>query len=206
MKNNLDELFANAGAKSTDEVVKTWAEFLTLPDLPFPNYRLYRGDLIDTAKLDFSVASLGHVNAYLDFLQRNPPPSKEITKVMFRCGGYLGEVIRKASPPNSCRWLSYDQAVRLNPTRAQNPMDPHTFVSMYNNSVDVFSYPIGKVFRRIARGDPDSIEEFAKLAITVHNQTKEKSDAFFKAVQARADVTGEKVVTVFVSTKNLDGN
>jgi hypothetical protein len=206
MKNNLDEFFTNPGATSTDEVVKTWAEFLTLPDLPFPNYRLYRGDLIDTAKLDFSVASLGHVNAYLDFLQRNPPPSKEIAKVMFRCGGYLGEVIRKASPPNSCRWLTYGESVRLNPTRAQNPMDHHNAICMHNNSVDVSSYPMGKVFRRIALGDPDSIEEFAKLAITVHNQTKEKSDAFFKAVQARADVTGEKVVTVFVKTVNPDGN
>ena len=205
MKNKPDDLFPKIAGQTTDDMVQTWAEFLTLPNLPFPNYRLYRGDLIDTAKLDFSIGSLAHVNSYLDFLQLNPPPDSERTKIICRCGGYLGEVVRKASPPNSCHWLTYNEAVERDLVRENYPLGPDNFVSMFNNSLRVSSYPCGKVYRRMYLGEMDSIEDFANLAITVHNQTKEKKDAFFAEVAARAKVTGEKVVPVWVATVKLGG-
>src|SRR5262245_50787584 len=71
----------------------------------------YRRELLDPQKLDFSLASLEHVDDYLDVVHQDQPGEEDLLRVVLRCGAYVGEVIRRLSP-RGYHWLDYEGAAR----------------------------------------------------------------------------------------------
>ncbi|UOD31301.1 hypothetical protein INH39_06190 [Massilia violaceinigra] len=70
------------------------------------------------APLDFSLASLRHVDAYL--AQRGAIAAQDEARMVMACGAYLGEVVRtNAAAPDAWQWTNYDDAAALHPRFAQ---------------------------------------------------------------------------------------
>jgi hypothetical protein len=182
MKTNLQDTLSAVGVTFSNELIETWAEFLTLPAHPRP---IYRAHLLNTAALDYSVNSLRHVDGYLELLRRAPLPPDQILRVIIRCGAYAGEVIRRACPPSSCNWISYEDAARLDSRFGKRPLGPENFVSLYHTNGTV-AWPFGKVWKRLGLGEQESVQAFAELVILIQNLPKDQSDEFFKTLDATA--------------------
>jgi len=189
MKNNLQSFI---DAQISNELIETWAEFLTMPYNPKP---IYRSHLLNTAALDYSVGSLRHLDGYLELLRQAPLPHDQILRVITRCGAYAGEVIRRACPPSSCNWISYENAARLDARVGKRPPGPENFalLSFANGAI---AWPFGKVLKRLSLGEAESVQAFAELMILIHNLPKDQSDKFFGTIDAIAE--GAEAVTVMV--------
>lgn len=122
-------------------------------------------------------------------------PRDQIAKVIIRCGAYTDEVIRKASPPSSCNWIRYEDAVQLNPKFGNRPPGLDNFVSLYHNNGTV-AWPFGKVLKRLSLGEAESIQAFAELMILIQNLPKDHSDDFFKTLDAIAGGAEAVAVTM----------
>jgi len=64
--------------------------FLSCPTDPTPG-----ADKLDSSKLDLSLASLAHVDDYLDAIRTRKLDERDKAVIVLRCGAYVGEVIRQ---------------------------------------------------------------------------------------------------------------
>ncbi|MDM5180564.1 hypothetical protein PO883_25605 [Massilia sp. DJPM01] len=70
------------------------------------------------ARLDFSLASLRHVDGYL--AQAGAIAAQDEARMVMACGAYLGEVVRtNGAAPDAWQWTNYDDAAALHPRFAQ---------------------------------------------------------------------------------------
>ena len=74
----------------------------------------YKRELLSRERLDFSLDSLKHIDEYLEALHVQPPTDQDLTRVVLRCGAYVGEVIRRHSKEDF-HWLAFPEAARLSP-------------------------------------------------------------------------------------------
>lgn len=199
MKNNLQNNLSAFGITFSNELIETWAEFLTMSAHPRP---IYRGHLLNVVALDYSVDSLRHVDGYLELLRQAPLPPDQVLRVIIRCGAYAGEVIRRASPPSSCKWIPYEEAARLDPKFGKRPLGPENFAVLYHANGTV-AWPFGKVWKRIGLGAQESVQAFAELVILLQNLPKDQSDDFFRTLDERAG--GAEAVSVMVCKSPLRG-
>lgn len=151
-----------------------WAEFLTVENPPTANYR---GCFLNSAALDYSVDSLRHVDDYLELVRRQGYQPSEVFTVVTRCGAYLGEVIRRASPA-SCRWIAYEDALRTDCSFGRSPESMENF-ALLRLQGKFSCLPFSKVIKRLHLGKEDSVETFAKLIITLQQLPKDQFDKFW---------------------------
>lgn len=91
----------------------------------------YKREFLDEKKLDFSIQSLKHLDAYLEAVHVEPPQEDDLVRLVLRSGAYLGEVIRRNSP-NEWNWVAFKEAAKysafanrvgLFPRDCRNPME-----------------------------------------------------------------------------------
>jgi len=180
MKNSFESLSDPFGDFITDGVFELWAEFLTMPNnsLSPP----YRPDLLKSDALDFSVDSLHHVDDYLGFVRKTIPRDDDLATVCMQCGSYVGEVIRRASPPGSCRWVSFAAAMPHGPGAEPDPVGPHNFARLLCGKAS--SYPFGKVLKRLKDGEEHNVWAFATMVIQLNNLPEGRFEAFLRNLKS----------------------
>jgi hypothetical protein len=130
--------------------------------------------MLNRAALDYSLASLAVVDAYLDDVHESVrPPSglrglfarkkvertAEMNHTILWGGAYVGEVLRRAQPAWS--WLDYDDYLAREP-RAQQLLGPRDVgtTALLVKADGAMSLPIGKVLRYVHEGDEHSTRHY----------------------------------------------
>lgn len=126
------------------------------------------GAHIPHAQLDFSVASLRHLDTYLAHVAQDVGgvPERALGKLVLAAGAYLGEVVRmNAADPACWQWVNYDDFVMANPDFAhQRPRDPGFLAFL--DSAHQTSYPLQHVGAFLTgEGKLGTVDFAAKLLI-----------------------------------------
>ena len=142
-----------------DQEFSDLAEMLT-EDAQRPTYKK---ELLDSAKLDYSVNSLSYVEQFLGTVQRDQLSAEQKAVLVLRCGAYLGEVVRRHSKPEF-HWLGFDEAAKLSSQVGALGMSLGTS-GVLHRQPDQFAFPLGKVGKFLEGGEGDSIKMFAAVLI-----------------------------------------
>ena len=121
------------------------------------NAPLFARDIVEVAQqipgmdLDYSPASLRHVDAIIEDMRRDGAPLDAVGETLFGFGTYVGEVfVRNAGAV----WIDFDESHRK--------FTSHAFgIELPGGAV---RNPLGKVFKRFANGAEDSVEFFYQVA------------------------------------------
>lgn len=118
-------------------------------------------ELLEPAKLDFSLLSLGHVDDYLDAVRTRALSDRERQVLVLRTGAYVGEVIRRHAESRTYHWLGYEAAVRVKPSIAEMAGPSiGTTASLWGGG-GRFVFPLAKVAKFLDNGREDSLQLFA---------------------------------------------
>ena len=102
-------------------------------------------------KLDYSEKSLVEAERYLED-HKLTHDDKELLKLIYGAGSYVGEVIRKEFRGV---WIKNDQPI----------FSGHPFAALLikklGNATDIRLYPFNKVFKRIESGENDGVDILA---------------------------------------------
>jgi hypothetical protein len=110
----------------------------------------YRRELLP-ASLDFSLDSLKIIDEYLNRVRAeikdHPPRPGELANLLYRCGAYVGEVIRRGAG-QEWRWLSFDEAQRLDAQVREMGGRAETAAVLWKEGKNCL-FPLAKVAERI---------------------------------------------------------
>jgi hypothetical protein len=123
----------------------------------------FRRELLAADKLDFSVESLKHVDAYLGHLHKAPPQGKDFMRVMLRCGAYVGEVLRRHSR-DAYHWIGYDEAAKLSERVKGFERSTVTEGILWKDN-ETMCFPLGKVVKYIENGEEDSVHFYVEVLL-----------------------------------------
>jgi hypothetical protein len=120
---------------------------------------------LPTELLDFSIPSLSHINEYLDFVRVQQNLESDRNLICLRAGAYVGEVIRRNSPPGCWHWLDYEHARQASPELfAGFEKSIATCAVLYQRDGG-FCFPLVKVCKYLENGPEDDTRFFAEVFI-----------------------------------------
>src|SRR5678816_4160701 len=91
-----------------DQALRELGQMFASPELvaddPTPG-----SELLDVSRLDFTVESLGLVDDYLAQMRKRKldEDGDDYSKLVLRCGAYVGEVILRNARGTTFHWLDY---------------------------------------------------------------------------------------------------
>ncbi|UOD31302.1 hypothetical protein INH39_06195 [Massilia violaceinigra] len=115
-------------------------------------------------QLDYSVASLRHLDAWLALLRQQGAaiPAHERERVIDAAGAYLGEVVRCNTPDRGqWQWMNYDDMVRAYPAFARQRPRARGFMA-FLDSVEHTTYPLATVSTLLADARAESLHDYAR--------------------------------------------
>jgi hypothetical protein len=124
----------------------------------------FRRDLLDPQKLDFSLQSLRHLDEYLLKIGKDANVEKDWNRTVLRAGAYVGEVIKRASPPDRYHWLDYETAASLDKIVRSFGYLLTTCAILFSPP-NHFVFPLGKVHKCLENGEEDNTHFFAQVII-----------------------------------------
>jgi len=148
-----------------DQALSELAQMFAQPELvaddPTPG-----SELLDPARLDFTVESLAFVDDYLDEMRKRTltEGNEDYCKLVLRCGAYVGEVILRNTKGKTFHWLDYKGAVKVNKSIADFGESLGGAAVLWD-SADGLTFPLGKVQKFLDNGREDSVEFFAGVMI-----------------------------------------
>ncbi len=111
---------------------------------------------------DYSLNSLGELNAYLDFVRKRPNVESVWNIICLRAGAYLGEVIRRCNP-SEWHWISYEEGSRIAPSYVSNFGKCIGTAFVLSQNPTSFCYPLAKIDKYLSNGSEDNTLAFAKV-------------------------------------------
>jgi len=149
--------FGSKQPKVQDEALADLAQmFLSNPEDPTPG-----GESLNVARCDFSVESLGVVDAHLEAIRGRRLEGPAMMKLVLRCGAYVGEVVRRhAATGKPWHWIQYDEAVKLDARLASLGQGLGTAVVLWDGESGFF-FPLARVGKYLDNGAEDSVRVFA---------------------------------------------
>jgi len=135
--------------------------FWSYPADPTPG-----SDLIEGARFDFTLDSLGAMDDHLEVMRGRGLEGEALMKFVLRCGAYVGEVIRRQWPvPKAWHWVDYDEAVRLDQRLVSLGKGLGTVAVLWDGK-DGFCFPLAKVGKYLENGSEDSVRFFAQVMMS----------------------------------------
>src|SRR5262245_50220594 len=119
-------------------------------------------ELLDAARLDFTVESLALVDDYLDQMRQRNLEGEDYGKVVLRCGAYVGEVILRNAKGKTYHWLDYKGALKINKDIAAFGESLGSAAVLWDSATGL-TFPLGKVMKFLDNGREDSVQFFAKV-------------------------------------------
>ena len=133
--------------------------------------RTFGWHLLDSSKLDFSIESLKHVDAYLLLIRDDPKVKEDWNRTVMRCGAYVGEVVRRATSSGQFRWVDYETAAAINFQVRGFGYVVGTAAVLYKAPISIV-FPLAKVEKCLEYGEQDNTHFFAQV---IAAQAKEGS-------------------------------
>ena len=145
--------------------------FFNYPEEPTP-----LNQLLSPESMDFSVASLSHVNSYLDAVRPRNDLDAVKSIIMLRAGAYLGEVLRRHDDRHRWHWVDFQNAHLVEPRLFDSfGRSMATAAVLYGGGRD-FILPVSKVGKYLAAGPENDVRFFAEATIATWNGTGELGD------------------------------
>src|SRR5687768_17650460 len=89
--------FRSKQPKPQDEALEDLAQmFLDDPQDPTPG-----SQLLERSRFDFSIESLGAMDEHLERMRERAMEGEDLLKFVLRAGAYVGEVVRRHTPPHA---------------------------------------------------------------------------------------------------------
>lgn len=154
----------SGGLENLNSEMEGLAEmFYDNPDLPTFNI-----EFLDKSKINFSIESLEHVNAFLDSIHQKlkDVPDEKMNALVLRTGAYLGEVIRKNSKYKKFQWISFKKASSLNFRIQAMGESISTVAILQEKKTQSFFFPLGKVLKYLHFGTSEDVKAFAENTIS----------------------------------------
>ena len=131
-----------------DQEFSDLAEMLTI-DTQRPTHKR---ELLNSAKLNYSVDSLSHLDEFLVTVQRDKLTDEQKAVVVLRCGAYLREIVCRHSKPEF-HWLGFSEVAKLSTQVGGLGMSLGTSGVLYRQP-DEFAFPLGRwaSFLRVEKG------------------------------------------------------
>ena len=123
----------------------------------------YKNGLLDEKKLDFSVESLKHIDAYLETVHSAPPQEEDVARLVLRCGAYVGEVIRRNSL-HKWNWITFGEAAKYS-SFAKGLEHTLATTGILWRDRENMCFPLGKICKFLENGNEDSVYSFASVII-----------------------------------------
>ena len=148
-----------------DEALSELGQMFASPDLvaddPTPG-----SELLDSTRLDFSLESLAFVDDYLDEMRRRKldEEGEDYSKLVLRCGAYVGEVVRRCAPETTFHWLDYKGAVKISKTVADFGECLGSAAALWDSEEGLW-FPLSKVQKFLDNGREDSVQFFAEVVM-----------------------------------------
>src|SRR5262245_47960733 len=130
-----------------EEVSSVAALFVSASPEPTPWQELLRCDL-----LDFSLASLDQVNAYLAAVRVQPTVESVWNQICLRAGSYLGEVIRHNGFSDRWHWLDYANACKIDPKSFDRFGLCISTAYVLHQGGESFCFPLGRIHKYLENG------------------------------------------------------
>jgi hypothetical protein len=123
-------------------------------------------ELLDTARLDFSIESLGFVDDYLEQMRSRQleEGGEDYCKLVLRCGAYVGEVILRNASGKTYHWLDYKGALKVNKSIADFGESLGGAAILWDSATGL-TFPLAKVQKFLDNGREDSVQFFARVMI-----------------------------------------
>jgi hypothetical protein len=123
-------------------------------------------ELLDPARLNFTVESLGFVDDYLEQMRARKleEGGDDYCKLVLRCGAYIGEVIRRNAKNKTYHWLDYKGGLLINKSIADFGESLGSAAMLWD-SASGLTFPLGKVQKFLDNGREDSVQFFAKVML-----------------------------------------
>lgn len=122
-------------------------------------------ELLDPRKLDYSVESLRHVDAYLEAVRKNKDLQKSWNRTVLRAGAYVGEVIRRNDKNAQWHWVDHDGAQAINPKYFGALGKSIATAAVLFDGKGGFAFPLEKVEKYLDNGSADSVYFFAQVVM-----------------------------------------
>jgi len=136
--------------------------FLSNPSDPTPG-----SDALDVSRFDFSMESLRAMDEHLEEMRTRQLSDVDWSKFILRSGAYVGEVIRRFTPPPKERhWLAYKDAAALVPFVASLGMSIETAAVLWDGQDGVI-FPLAKVGKYLKNGAEDSVKFYAEVLVAL---------------------------------------
>ncbi|TVO58353.1 hypothetical protein [Denitromonas ohlonensis] len=129
----------------------------------------YGAHYLNPLKLDFSLASLKHVDEYLERIRKEPEVEKTWNRVVLRTGAYIGEVIRRNSKSVLWQWIGHDDAALIAPKLFDGMPKTIATASVLHDGKAGLTFPLGKVEKYLENGSEDSVHFYAEVMIDRSN-------------------------------------
>ena len=128
---------------------------------------------LDAERLDYSLASLRHVDEYLVRMHEAKPDGEDAMRVVLRVGAYVGEVVRRLRPGHF-RWVTHQEAARHSKLLKGWEMSLATAGILWSNA-ETMAFPLAKVCKFIENGSEDSVYAFA---LVIGDENREPGQSF----------------------------
>jgi hypothetical protein len=121
-------------------------------------------ELLDAARLDFTVESLSFVDDYLDQMRARQleEGGEDYSTLVLRCGAYVGEVILRNANGKTYHWVDYKGAVSINKSIADFGESLGAAAVLWDSATGL-TFPLAKVQKFLDNGREDSVQYFAKV-------------------------------------------
>jgi hypothetical protein len=145
--------------KALSELGQMFASPELMEDDPTPG-----AELLDSARLDFSIKSLKFVDDYLAKMRKRRlvENSEDYCKLVLRCGAYVGEVVLRNSNSKGYHWLDWKGALKINKDIADFGESIGGAAVLWDSN-DRLIFPLSKVQKFLDNGREDSVQFFAKV-------------------------------------------
>ena len=156
---------ASRKPKLQDKALGELGEMFASPDLvaddPTPG-----SELLDVSRLDFSLDSLAFVDDYLAQMRKRKldEDGEDYSKLVLRCGAYVGEVILRNAQGTTFHWLDCKGAVKINKSIADFGESLGSAAALWDSDTGLW-FPLSKVQKFLDNGREDSVQFFAEVVM-----------------------------------------
>lgn len=130
---------------------------------------------LDPKKLDYSVESLKHVDAYLEAARKSKNVAKNWNRTVLRAGAYVGEVIRRNDRNIRWQWVDHDGAQSVNPKYFGAIGKSIATAAVLFDGKGGFAFPMAKVEKYLDNGSADSVYFFAQTVMSPRPKSDKKA-------------------------------
>jgi len=124
---------------------------------------VYKRDILDPQKLDYSLDSLKHIDDCLEIIRTDPPHGNDYLRLVLRYGAYVGEVIKRNSKKEH-HWVEHEEAAKFSSTVNGFGKTISTAGILWRD-YEIICFPLGKISKFLNNGREDSVYHFSKVIL-----------------------------------------